>query len=267
MTLVNTETGELLDTAAADRRAMKISLRLDTIAENYQAVMPMIRQSIELRDDMALGYRSPGDYIADRFGQALSALGVELRREVVKELTEAGLSTRAIAPVVGVSNFTVHADQKSGVSDLTPDPKPVTEAEDQDSTSEPESTDAPAAVQAEDEGAEVSDLTAVSEQDAAPPRPPVTGIDGKTYTPPPPKAPAPRVTPEQRDAEENSQTLASSLLFLLAFQNPNMRDHARSAWEAGREAVTPSNRGFVTSNHMREAAQGLTRLADEWENR
>lgn len=116
---VNPETGELLDPSAAERRAMKIGLRLDAIAENYQAVMPMIREAIDLRDDIALGYRSPGDYVSDRFGQALSKLGMELRREVVRELTDAGMSTRAIAPVVGVHHSTVADDVAATVGGPT----------------------------------------------------------------------------------------------------------------------------------------------------
>jgi hypothetical protein len=112
MTVVDTVTGELVefDRAAAERRAERIILRLDTIADNYAAVMPMIREAIEKRDDIALGYRSPGDYVSDRFGGALQRLGVDVRRAVVGELTAAGLSTRAIAPVVGVSHTTVERD-------------------------------------------------------------------------------------------------------------------------------------------------------------
>lgn len=82
----------------------------------------MIRQAIEMRDDVALGYRSVSDYVADRFGGALTNLGIEVRREVVRELTSAGMSTRAIAPVLGVSNFTVHEDRTAGVRSLTPAP-------------------------------------------------------------------------------------------------------------------------------------------------
>jgi hypothetical protein len=85
--------------------------------------MPMIREAIELRDDLALGYRSPGDYIRDRFGSALSKLGLDLRREVVRELTDAGLSTRAIAPVVGVSHMTVSRDRER-VTPVTREPAP-----------------------------------------------------------------------------------------------------------------------------------------------
>lgn len=155
MSLVDATTGELveLDAAAAERRAERIRLRLDAIADNYTAVMPLIREAIENRDDLALGYRSPGDYVADRFGAALTNLGVDVRRVVVKELTEAGLSTRAIAPVVGVHHDTVARDarRRSGVVDTTPEP----------TASEP-----------------------------AEPRP-VTGIDGKTYSPKP-SAPKPQ---------------------------------------------------------------------------
>jgi hypothetical protein len=156
MTLVNTETGELLDSAAAERRAERIRLRLDAIADNYQAVLPMIREAIEKRDDLALGYRSVGEYVANRFGGALNNLGIEVRREVVRELTEAGMSTRAIAPVVGVSKDTVQRDF-AAVSHETPQ------------APEPGSTEAQ---EAADRGDTAPRLTPA----------PVVGIDGKTYT-------------------------------------------------------------------------------------
>lgn len=110
--LVDTSTGEIttLDAAAAERRAERITLRLEAIAENLSLVLPMIREAIEERDDLALGYRSPGEYVADRFGASLERLGLDVRTAVVKELTAAGLSTRAIAPVVGVSEATIRRD-------------------------------------------------------------------------------------------------------------------------------------------------------------
>lgn len=35
------------------------------------------------------------------------------------------MSTRAIAPVVGTSNYTVQKDREAGVRDLTPEPQPL----------------------------------------------------------------------------------------------------------------------------------------------
>lgn len=116
MTVVDTVTGEVvdLDPTAAERRAERIRLRLDSIAENYAAVLPAIREAIEKRDDLALGYRSVSEYVADRFGGALTNLGLDVRREVVRELTQAGMSSRAIAPVVGVSDRQVRRDLPTG---------------------------------------------------------------------------------------------------------------------------------------------------------
>lgn len=97
-------------------------MRLDAIADNYTAVLPMIRQAIEMRDDVALGYRSVGEYVADRFGSALSRLPVDLRRPVHNELHAAGMSTRAIASVTNSGVATIHRDLTAGVPNGTPAP-------------------------------------------------------------------------------------------------------------------------------------------------
>lgn len=100
----------------------------------------------------------------------------------------------------------------------------------------------------------------------APVSPPgkVVGLDGKPFVPTP--TPKPERSGEQQNAEENSRTFASSLIFLLAFQHPAQRDNARVEWEIGRQAVSPTNRDYVTPDRMRTAARGLLDLADEWEN-
>ena len=58
------------------------------------------------------------------------APAIDVRRAVVGELTEAGLSTRAIAPVVGVHHDTVARDTRRVVN-TTPDPvaEPAEEGE------------------------------------------------------------------------------------------------------------------------------------------
>lgn len=163
MTVVNVETGELvdlLDREQAERLTTRISLKLDAMADTYVGVMPLIREAIVRQAYVALGYRSVGEYVADRFGGSLGKLGVEIRREVVRELTDAGMSTRAIAPVVGVSDRQVRYDV-GRVSHLPEAP----------------------------EGG------AVDEPETVAPRSPVTGIDGKTYTPP--KTRPQRALPDQ----------------------------------------------------------------------
>jgi hypothetical protein len=189
MTVVNMHTGEIvdLDRAAAERRAERITLRLDAIADNYRAVMPMIREAIEKRDDMALGYRSPGDYVSDRFGQSLAGLGIEVRRAVVGELTAAGLSTRAIAPVVGVTRQMVSKDIAAGGNRVATSQNP--QGEDAQAAVDP----IPPLTREDDEQ---GPATAPEPRPAAPCARPeattVTGIDGKAY----PK-PTPRATPRK----------------------------------------------------------------------
>jgi hypothetical protein len=233
MTVVNTNTGEIVefDKAAAERRAERITLRLDAIADNYNAVLPMIREAIEKRDDLALGYRSPGDYVSDRFGQALAGLGIEVRRAVVGELTAAGLSTRAIAPVVGVSNFTVHEDQKATapVRDLTPEP----------SDEWPED-DLPTPIEFDPEP--VADVT---------PRP-VTGIDGKEYPRPTPAKPKRRPLPDvARDAGYDLRKSVERL--------ERLRDDDR--FGTNKDEVAAHLRG-----HLIYAAEVLADLLDRIDN-
>jgi transposase len=107
----------------ADHITLRISLKLDTLADAHESVMPLIREAIERRAYVALGYPSLSAYVADRFDDSLSRLGVDMRREVVKELSAAGISTRAIAPVVGVAKSTVERDQQAAVPQGTPDPE------------------------------------------------------------------------------------------------------------------------------------------------
>lgn len=159
------------DTAAAERRAERIRLRLDSIADNITTVLPMIREAIEKNDHAALGYRSVGEYVADRFGSALSRLPVDLRRPVHNELHAAGMSTRAIASVTGASKNTVTGDLRHvsqigtravdrETGEILDDPTPATVV--------PKVVDTPATA--------------------------TTGIDGKTYTR---KSSAPKTPPRR----------------------------------------------------------------------
>lgn len=167
---VDRNTGEIVEPlteAEAERLTTRIALKLDAMADTYVGVMPMIREAIDREAFRALGYRSVGEYVADRFGGSLGKLGMEIRREVVRELTDAGMSTRAIAPVVGASHMTVQRDLESPVTPVTPATPTVAPREFERLREAGLPTRVPA---------------------------PVVGIDGKTYTRP---EPAPRSAPRR----------------------------------------------------------------------
>lgn len=106
--------------------ARKITERLRLQATNYQeAREKVIATLVEARDGGAaelLGYVSWTAYMADVLGDAPLRLERDARQELVAELSAAGMSTRAIAPIVGVGIGTVHRDIEAGVPNGTPAP-------------------------------------------------------------------------------------------------------------------------------------------------
>lgn len=171
------ETGEIVQPMGAEEASSittQIVVKLDAIADNYQAVMPLIREAITRQAHLALGYASAGAYVSDRFGKALSRLGIDTRRQVVKELTEAGLSTRAIAPIVGVSHKTIVTDRQ-----VVPAVPPESSLDDD-----------PALTDEECEAlADPMDLGDDEPYDDEPEPGRTTGIDGKSYPKPTPQLP------------------------------------------------------------------------------
>ncbi len=170
----------------------QIAVKLDAIAENYQAVMPLIREAITRQAHFVLGYASPGAYVADQFGNALSRLGVDLRREVVKELSGAGLSTRAIGAALGVDQKTVVNDRRAGEENSSP---AVEQGGELSKQGEPVSRDVdggstePANESRVDwEAKSAAALDRLEEIVSQPPR--ITGVDGKSY-------PAPKPSPKK----------------------------------------------------------------------
>lgn len=119
--------------ADAERITLRISLKLDTMADAYQGVLPLIRDAIEREAWRALGYNGVSAWAEARFSGALTRLGMDGRRELVRELTATGMSTRAIAPVVGVTQKTIVKDLQVipavspeefdvGIADMTSQP-------------------------------------------------------------------------------------------------------------------------------------------------
>lgn len=125
MSLQIIETGEVIEPMSkveAERITARIADKLDGIADNLEQVLDLIGQALTRQAWKPLGYASPTAYVSERFSGALQRLPIETRRSVVGELSAAGMSTRAIAPIVGVGNKTVARDIAATVSPDTVDP-------------------------------------------------------------------------------------------------------------------------------------------------
>jgi hypothetical protein len=88
----------------------RIKAKLETIIVNRDAVIPLIHQARESGVHEVLGYKSWTAYVESEFGGVLPQLTRAERQPLVEELASIGMSTRAIAPIVGVGDSTVHRD-------------------------------------------------------------------------------------------------------------------------------------------------------------
>ena len=117
------------DTVMTVDRARHLTERIRLVAHTYaEAREKLIRLVAEAKDGnahFALGYASWTAYLSEVLGDEPLRLARDDRREVVALLRSEGMSTRAIAPIVGASKDTVHRDL-STVSDETVDTEIVT---------------------------------------------------------------------------------------------------------------------------------------------
>lgn len=179
MTLVNHETGEIIETlskADAQRLTDRIRLLAGGIADQLDKMAGLIDEARVGSAWLALGYSSWTAYVAAEFENVLPRLDREPRREFVRELASRGMSTRAIAPVVGVSKSQVAADIEVSSSGHLPKVAAGTQAEGDGSAESRFESEASSATAPRVGG---SDYSVPVDS-----RPSVTGIDGKTYTRP-----------------------------------------------------------------------------------
>lgn len=114
---------------------------------------------------LALGYKSWTAYLHEVLGQEPMRLARAERQDMVRMLSDEGMSTRAIAPIVGANFATVSRDSKAPVANATPEPAPAN---------------------VNTETGEIHDEPAK-----------VTGMDGKQYTRPEPPKPRAEATTSQ----------------------------------------------------------------------
>ena len=111
--------------ADAQHRQERIRLVASTVREGIEKVAELVTEARESGDAEALGYQSWTAYLADTLGSEPMRLNRAARREVVALLAGEGLSTRAIAPIVGVDQKTVSNDL-SGEEYSSPEPRAIT---------------------------------------------------------------------------------------------------------------------------------------------
>ena len=108
----------------AERLTERIRLTATSFMETRDKLARLIREAQEGEAHKALGIASWTEYVSQVFSDTpLMRLSRVERKELVSELADEGMSTRAIAPIVGASNYTVSKDLQ-GVRDLAPDAGP-----------------------------------------------------------------------------------------------------------------------------------------------
>lgn len=123
MTLVNTETGEIVE-PMSEADARRLTERIRIAATNYTdakaKVLRLVDEAKAGAAHVALGYKSWTAYLSDVLSDEPLRLARDDRRDLAVRLVDEGMSTRAVAPIVGVSHQTVANDvAQATVKNLT----------------------------------------------------------------------------------------------------------------------------------------------------
>ena len=231
-----TTTSPSLTEAEAARLTAWIQIRLGEIADSVDTVLPAIEKAKNGNAHQALGYQSWTAYVADKFGGTLARLGKSGRLPVVELLAGQGMSTRAIASVVGVSKDTVHRDL-AGVSHETPEPIAENTSlmvEATDAQFEQAITEARADENLSRANVERKIITAIPTTNK------VIGIDGKNYTKP--KASKPRRRPLPDAYRDHSHAVRQSVESLSRLHRDDRFPNSRGAvWRSVAELACAAN--------------------------
>lgn len=137
--------GKPMDIGDAQRLDKRIRLMTGTLRANVHKIVELVEEAKKGQIHIALGFASWTSYLADTLAGQLE-LNTDARRAVVELLAGGGMSQRAIAQAVGVSEITVRRDEAQVRHDVAPE----------------------------------LDFS-IGDTDAAST---ITGLDGKTYVPP-----------------------------------------------------------------------------------
>jgi len=257
-----------LTVAMTGHEARRVTERIRAIAltvkdqlENLQTLLDEARDGEAWR---VLGYASWTAYLADVMGEQPLRLPRDERQQIVGYLAGEGMSSRAIAPIVGATHSTVQQDVKAGGRNLPPEPTVNT------ATGE---VSADYVTDQADLNTALADAGFETESETPAPAQSITGRDGKQYARPEPKPaenkerPGSAMSATEADQDrqvQEARDLSRALLTLAAFQYPQARDRYRESWNA-----QPYARGngeqFYNPTTIRLIAKSLTTFATELE--
>lgn len=248
---------QIMTADEARRITERIRSALDRFSTSWADLAERVGEAYDRRADLALGYGSWAEYASAEFKPAES-LAASVRQQIVGLLSAQGMSTRAIAPVVGVSPRQAAYDRSAGVQPLHTSPETgrittadgvvIAEVEHIDlATGEVTSTAhrslplAPAVERGGTESPAVPD--AVEEQESGSGGPPaprpaqIVGLDGKTYSRPEPKTPRRRsIVDAARDAAYELHRAAEKV----------ERIFSDDRYPKNREQVAEVTRGYLS---------------------
>ena len=244
------------------------------VRDGLEKLQTLMAEAQEGNAHELLGYASWTAYISEVMGEEPLRLARDERRDLVAWLSGQGMSTRAIAPIVGASREQVRRDiaaapdtNVSPVGFSTPEPRPVadlfTKAPDPNETL----ADLPDTFEVEGmtvtRNGDVLDEPTTTEHTFTEKIKTVTGLDGKTY-----KRPEPKPVPRGDDANKLNAIQASkaigNALESLQYLNYDKARHGivTDWWPLGNHEVPPEQSAYFTPAELRKLAQGLIRTAE-----
>jgi hypothetical protein len=105
---------------ATDLSYERARILTDAMRSSAESLWEMLTRAYQGRAWLALGHSSWDEYLDRELGDVRVRLPRAERREVVASMRDAGMSTRAIAASIGVSDGTVRND--AGAQDYAPGP-------------------------------------------------------------------------------------------------------------------------------------------------
>lgn len=173
-----------LTVAMTEHEARRVTERIRAIAVTVKDQLEKLQTLLnEARDGEAwrvLGYASWTAYLADVMGEQPLRLPRDERQQIVGYLAGEGMSSRAIAPIVGATHSTVQQDVKAGGRNLPPEPQVNTVTGEVSVDYVTDQADLDTAL---------ADAGFETESEAPAPAQSITGRDGKQYTRPEPQTP------------------------------------------------------------------------------